>query len=158
MEGLPLHLCDCLAPGILPAAINVVWVPVLYFGSRLSSHPAGQASSSWILWCPKECQKALVPVAAACFGWESLFLSLLFEFSIYSRLGQKSDLALCQQKMTEVLLLSGGKLRLREPVPLAPQSHTHPPLCVHLPTPTAQRTVNNHSFELCFSARRSIIC
>lgn len=92
VRGLPLDLCGCLAPGILPAVMNVVWVLLLYFGSRLSSHPAGQTSSNWILWCPRECQKALVPVAAACFGWENSFLSLLFEFSIYSRLGQKREL------------------------------------------------------------------
>lgn len=48
------RLCDCLAPGILLAAINVVWVLVLYFGRRLRSCPAGQASSDWIIWCPRE--------------------------------------------------------------------------------------------------------
>lgn len=105
----------CLAPGILPAAICVVWVLALYLGSRLSSHPAGQASSSWIPWCPRECQKALVPVAAACFGWENSFLSLFFEFSIYSKVWtKKEEPALCQQNVIEVLLISGGKLRHKE--------------------------------------------
>ena len=94
--------CDCLAPGIPLAAINVVWVLVLYFGSRLRSRPAGQASSDWILWCPRECQKALVHVARACFGWENTFLSPLFGFSVYPSLGQNNDPALCQQKKIEV--------------------------------------------------------
>lgn len=48
------RLCDCLAPDIPLAAINMIWVLVLYFGRRLRSRPAGQASSDLILWCPRD--------------------------------------------------------------------------------------------------------
>lgn len=48
------RLCDHLAPGIVLATINMVWVLVLYFDSRLMSSPAGQASFHYILWCPRE--------------------------------------------------------------------------------------------------------
>lgn len=153
----------CLAPGILPAAICVVWVLALYLGSRLSSHPAGQASSSWIPWCPRECQKALVPVAAACFGWENSFLSLFFEFSIYPKVWMKKRgvcplPAECDRSAPDLRRETEAQRGGLMPVPLAPQSHTHLSLCVHLPTPTSRLTLNNHNFELSFSAKRSIIC
>lgn len=139
---------------MLPAAISVVWVLVLYLGSRLSSHPLGQASSGWILWCPRECQKASVPVAAACFGWENSFLSLLFEFSIYSRLGQEKKRP-CPLPAEDDR--SAADLR-RETEAQRACGTSVTPTSIPLPTPASQHTLNNHNLELCFSAKRSIIC
>lgn len=148
--ALPLDLCCCLAPGILPGTRNPACSNQCGLGSSFVLWQQAELSSCWpgfiqldpllskgmpkSFWCLWLLHVWGGRAHSSAFCLNSPFIQGLDRKGALPSTSRSSP-DLRRETEAQRACTSGTSV-----------THTHPPLCVHLPTPRAQSTLNNHNF------------